>query len=52
LLENMTKQLQLILMKLNDKTLNDEMRERYQALAQNIQMQMAKISRPAPKRRM
>jgi len=52
LLENMTKQLQVILTKLNDKTLNDEMREKYQALAQNIQVQMAKISRPqAPKRR-
>lgn len=48
----MTKQLQVILTKLNDKTLNDEMREKYQALAQNIQVQMAKISRPqAPKRR-
>lgn len=46
LLENMTKQLQLILTKLNDKTLNDAMREKYQMLAQNIQVQMAKISKP------
>lgn len=51
LLENMTKQLQTILTKLSDKSLNDEMRERYQALAQNVQMQMAKISRPQAQRR-
>lgn len=46
LLENMTKQLQLILTKLNDKSLNDAMREKYQGLAQNIQVQMAKITKP------
>lgn len=46
LLENMTKQLQLILTKLNDRSLNDETREKYQAMAQSIQTQMAKISRP------
>ncbi|CAE8738614.1 unnamed protein product [Polarella glacialis] len=46
LLENMTKQLQLILTKLQDKTLPDESREKYQALAQNIQTQMAKITKP------
>lgn len=52
LLESMTKQLQLILTKLNDKGLNDETREKYQMLAQNVQMQMAKISKPqAPQRR-
>jgi len=46
LLENMTKQLQVILTKLNDRSLNDETREKYQAMAQSIQTQMAKISRP------
>jgi len=55
LLESMTQQLQLILTKLSDRTLNDETREKYQALAQSIQTQMAKISRPkvtrAPPRR-
>lgn len=48
LLENMTRQLQTILTKLNDRNLNDETREKYQALAQNIQTQMAKISKPQP----
>lgn len=48
LLESMTKQLQLILTKLNDTTLSDQTREKYQALAQKIQMQMGKISRPQP----
>jgi hypothetical protein len=52
LLENMTRQLQTILTKLSDRNLNDETREKYQALAQNIQTQMAKISKPqAPPRR-
>eukprot|EP00747_Dinoflagellata_sp_TGD_P022372 gnl/TRDRNA2_/TRDRNA2_129061_c0_seq1.p1 gnl/TRDRNA2_/TRDRNA2_129061_c0~~gnl/TRDRNA2_/TRDRNA2_129061_c0_seq1.p1 ORF type:complete len:285 (+),score=73.65 gnl/TRDRNA2_/TRDRNA2_129061_c0_seq1:25-855(+) len=53
LLENMTKQLQLILTKLNDKGLTDDTREKYQAMAQSIQMQMAKITKPqtAPPRR-
>jgi len=51
LLESMTKQLQLILTKLNNKSLADEMRERYQALAQNIQTQMAKISCPPVRKR-
>lgn len=46
LLENMTRQLQVILTKLNDRNLNDETREKYQALAQSIQTQMTKISRP------
>jgi len=46
LLESMTKQLQLILSKLNDKSLNDETREKYQTLAQTIQLQMAKITKP------
>lgn len=50
LLENMTKQLQLILARLSDKGLNDETREKYQALAQNIQVQMAKISKPQRRR--
>merc|ERR1719162_893450 len=45
LLENMTRQLQLILTKLNDHTLNDDTREKYQALAQSIQTQMSKITR-------
>lgn len=49
LLENMTRQLQMILTKLNDQTMNDESREKYQALAQSIQTQMAKISGPAPR---
>jgi hypothetical protein len=48
LLENMTRQLQTILTKLQDPNLNDETREKYQALAQNIQTQMAKISKPQP----
>lgn len=48
LLENMTRQLQTILTKLSDRNLNDETREKYQALAQNIQTQMAKISKPQP----
>lgn len=53
LLKNMTKQLQVILTKLSDKSLKDEVREKYQALAQNVQTQMAKISRPPqPRRRM
>lgn len=53
LLKNMTKQLQAILTKLSDKSLKDEVREKYQALAQNVQTQMAKISRPPqPRRRM
>lgn len=47
LLENMTKQLQLILTKLQDKTLSDDAREKYQALAQNVQTQMSKITKPA-----
>lgn len=54
LLESMTKQLQLILTKLSDKGLNDETREKYQAMAQSVQTQMAKISKPqatAPPRR-
>lgn len=52
LLEKMTKQLQEILAKLNDKSLNDETREKYQALAQSIQTNVAKITKPqAPKRR-
>lgn len=46
LLEAMTKQLQLILTKLSDKGLDDEAREKYQALAQNVQLQMTKISQP------
>jgi len=46
LLENGTKQLQLILTKLSDRGLGDETREKYQTLAQNIQAQMAKISSP------
>eukprot|EP00421_Protoceratium_reticulatum_P050813 CAMPEP_0168455786 /NCGR_PEP_ID=MMETSP0228-20121227/50936_1 /TAXON_ID=133427 /ORGANISM="Protoceratium reticulatum, Strain CCCM 535 (=CCMP 1889)" /LENGTH=72 /DNA_ID=CAMNT_0008470655 /DNA_START=11 /DNA_END=227 /DNA_ORIENTATION=- len=44
----MTKQLQVILTKLSDKSLTDEIREKYQALAQNVQTQMAKISKPQP----
>lgn len=51
LLENMTRQLQLILTKLSDKTLTDDVRERYQALAQSIQQQMSKLTRPAAPRR-
>merc|ERR1712232_934068 len=52
LLENMTRQLQTILTKLGDRNLDDETREKYQILAQNIQTQMAKISKPqAPPRR-
>mmetsp|Transcript_46140 Transcript_46140/g.142924 ORF Transcript_46140/g.142924 Transcript_46140/m.142924 type:complete len:302 (+) Transcript_46140:118-1023(+) len=50
LLKNMTKQLQVILTKLNDKSLNDSMREKYQALAQNIHTQMAKLTPPARRR--
>lgn len=46
LLESMTKQLQTILTKLKDTGLNDETREKYQALAANIQMQMGKITKP------
>merc|ERR1712039_743527 len=46
LLESMTKNLQQILTKLGDPTLQDDMREKYQNLAQNIKMQMAKISQP------
>lgn len=48
LLHNMTNQLQLILTKLQDKSLPDETREKYQALAQNIQVQMAKITTKPP----
>lgn len=48
LLENMTRQLQVILTKLNDRGLDDESREKYQALAQNIQTQMAKFKPPTP----
>lgn len=51
LLKNMTKQLQVILTKLNDRNLNDSMRERYQAMAQSVQAQMAKLSRPQPAKR-
>jgi len=50
LLENMTKQLQTILTKLSDKSLNDTKREKYQALAQNIQMLLSRHR--APPRRM
>lgn len=46
LLLSMTQQLQLILTKLNNKSITDEMREKYQALAQNIKRQMSKISQP------
>jgi hypothetical protein len=49
LLESMTRQLQVILTKLNDPNMNDETREKYQALAQSVQTQMAKISRPPPR---
>lgn len=49
LLESMTKNLQQILTKLGDKGLADDMREKYQNLAQNIKMQMAKISKPEVK---
>mmetsp|Transcript_24374 Transcript_24374/g.44135 ORF Transcript_24374/g.44135 Transcript_24374/m.44135 type:complete len:596 (-) Transcript_24374:31-1818(-) len=48
LLDKLTKQLQLILTKLQDKTLPDETREKYQDLAKSIQTQMAKITKPAP----
>eukprot|EP00931_Biecheleriopsis_adriatica_P065672 TRINITY_DN40165_c0_g1_i1.p1 TRINITY_DN40165_c0_g1~~TRINITY_DN40165_c0_g1_i1.p1 ORF type:complete len:631 (-),score=135.26 TRINITY_DN40165_c0_g1_i1:59-1951(-) len=48
LLDNMTKQLQLILTKLQDKTLPDESREKYQTMAQSIQTQMAKIAPKKP----
>lgn len=48
LLENMTRQLQTILTKLNDPNMQDETREKYQALAQSVQTQMAKITRPPP----
>jgi len=48
LLENMTRQLQAILTKLNDPDMKDETREKYQALAQSVQTQMAKITRPPP----
>lgn len=48
LLESMTKQLQMILTKLNDKGLADDTREKYQTMAQSIQLQMAKISKPPP----
>jgi hypothetical protein len=51
LLKNMTKQLQVILTKLNDRSLNDGMRERYQAMAQSVQAQMAKLSRPQSTKR-
>jgi len=51
LLENMTRQLQTILTKLNDPNMNDETREKYQALAQSVQSQMAKVSGPPPKPR-
>jgi len=47
LLANMTKQLQVILAKLQDKGLNDETRDKYQALAQTIQLQMFNLSNPA-----
>jgi len=47
LLDKLTKQLQLILTKLQDKTLPDETREKYQDLAKNIQTQMAKVTKPA-----
>lgn len=46
LLEKMTRELQAILKKLSDKSLNDDMREKYQALAQTVQNQLAKISKP------
>jgi len=52
LLASMTKQLQQILTKLKDKGLDDQTREKYQGLAQSVQMQMAKLTKPeAPKRR-
>jgi len=51
LLKNMTKQLQVILKKLNDQSLNDSIRERYQAMAQSVQAQMTKLSRPQPAKR-
>jgi len=51
LLRNMTKQLQVILTKLNDRNLNDGVRERYQAMAQSVQAQMAKLTRPQPAKR-
>jgi len=48
LLERMTKQLQQILTKLSDRSLSGETREKYDTLAQNIQLQIAKISKPEP----
>lgn len=46
LLATMTKQLQTILTKLGERGLDDRTREQYQALAQTIQLQMAKITKP------
>lgn len=44
LLKSMTQQLQLILTKLNDKSITDETKEKYQTLAHSIKTQMAKIT--------
>mmetsp|Transcript_49637 Transcript_49637/g.91632 ORF Transcript_49637/g.91632 Transcript_49637/m.91632 type:complete len:510 (-) Transcript_49637:162-1691(-) len=48
LLANMTKQLQVILTKLSDKDLTDDVRDKYQALAQTIQLQMFNLSNDRP----
>mmetsp|Transcript_24017 Transcript_24017/g.55440 ORF Transcript_24017/g.55440 Transcript_24017/m.55440 type:complete len:512 (+) Transcript_24017:99-1634(+) len=48
LLANMTKQLQVILTKLSDRDLTDDVREKYQALAQTIQLQMNNLSNDRP----
>ncbi|CAE7243752.1 unnamed protein product [Symbiodinium sp. CCMP2592] len=47
LLAEMTKELQVIINKLSDKSLSDSMRERYQGFAQTIQNRMSSLSRPA-----
>lgn len=47
LLGEMTNKLQAILAKLSDKTLDDLSREKYQALAETIQITMSKMSSPA-----
>ncbi|CAK0857012.1 unnamed protein product, partial [Prorocentrum cordatum] len=44
LLKSMTQQLQLILTKLNDKSITDDTKEKYQTLAHSIKTQMAKIT--------
>ncbi|CAK0905939.1 unnamed protein product, partial [Prorocentrum cordatum] len=47
LIADMTRRLQDILKRVSDKSLPDETKEKYQALAQSIQAQMAALNRPA-----